>query len=113
MDKFYGPVGYVQTVETEDGEWDTVSTEQDYYGDIIKHGRRLESTENRNDNINVSNEISIISDPYALQHFHHIKYVVWNNIPWKVTNVEVRYPRLLLTLGGVYNGERSQSGTAG
>lgn len=113
MDKFYGPVGYVTTVEAYPGEFETVAIERDYYGDILKHSRRLESSANRNDDITVSNEISIISDPYALEHFFNIKYVVWSGVPWKVTNVDVRYPRLLLTLGGVYNGERSQSNTAG
>ena len=113
MDKYYGPVGYVRTVEVSDGEWDDVVTEKNYYGDVIKHSFRTESTANRNDNIQVSNQISIISDNYAMQYLGYIRYVVWNNTPWKVTNVEVRYPRLLLTLGGVYNGERSQSETAG
>ena len=113
MDKFYGIVGYVETEETPSGDWDDVVTEQEYYGDVLKHSRRIESSANRNDNINISNQISIVSDPYALQNFCHIKFVVWNGVPWKVTDVNVQYPRLLLTLGGVYNGERSQSVTEG
>lgn len=106
MDKFFGPVGYVRTIETETGDWDEVSTEQNYYGDVLKHSRRLESSSARNDDIVISNQISIISDPYALENFCYIKYVVWCGTPCKVTDVNVQYPRLVLTLGGVYNGER-------
>ncbi len=113
MDKFYGPIGYVQTVQISDGDWDDYQVEKDAYGDIIKHGSRYESNSNRNDDFTVTNQISIIADPYALQNFYSIKYVVWNDIPWEVTSVEVLYPRLLLTLGGVYNGERPQSDTEG
>lgn len=113
MDKFYGPVGYVKTFENEDGIWDESQTEKEYYGDILKHSRRLESTANRTDNINISNQISIIADPYMLENYCHIKYVVWNGIPWKALDVQVQYPRLILTLGGVYNGERPQSITEG
>lgn len=104
MAKWFGKVGYVEPVETSPGVWTNVVTERDYYGDLIRNTRRLESTEHISDNITISNELSIVSDPYAIDHFHEIRYAILSGVKWKVNNVEVLYPRLKLTLGGLYNG---------
>lgn len=103
--KFYGPVGYGITEETTPGVWTDRIVERNYSGDVIKNYRKTSSGESINDNIDVSNNISILSDPYAMNHFHTIKYVKWMGAAWKVSTVEVQYPRLILTIGGVYNGE--------
>ena len=105
MAKFYGVIGFVETVETRPGVWDEQITERQYYGDVIRMSRRLQSADKVNDDINVSNEISIVADPYAYDHFHSMYYVKFMGAAWKVSNVEVRHPRLILTLGGVYNGK--------
>lgn len=104
MAKFYGAVGYVETSETTPGVWEEIITERTYYGDVTKNSRRLEGGENLNDNIALNNFISIVADPYAVQHFFAIRYVKWMGASWRVTNVEVQSPRLILTIGGVYNG---------
>ena len=104
MAKFYGIIGYVETVEIRPGVWDEQITERSYYGDLNRNSRRLQSAEQTNDDINIANEISIVADPFAINHFHMMRYVGWMGAKWKISNVEVQYPRLLLTLGGVYNG---------
>jgi len=106
MAKFYGVVGYGGTVETPVGSGNHIDTitEKSYYGDIIRNTRQLDNGEKVNDDITVSNSISIVADAYAMQHFFNIRYVNWAGVSWKVTNVEVQAPRLLLTLGSVYNG---------
>ena len=106
MAKFYGQIGFVQTIENppESGIWEEQVTERNDYGDVNKAVRRWESAQKVNDDINVSNEISILSDPYVTQNIPWIKYVLWNGAKWKVSSVEVQYPRLILSLGGVYNG---------
>lgn len=104
MAKFYGKVGYAVNEETSPGVWESVITERNYYGDILQNFRRLENSGNVNDNINVNNRISILSDPYANQNFFSMRYVEFMGAKWKITNVEVQYPRLILTIGGVYNG---------
>lgn len=103
MSKYYGAIGYVAEVETVPGVWETQVTEQMYYGEIIRNTRRLQSSDKLNDDITVSNEISIIGDPYAYQNFHNMKYVEFMGAKWKVASVEVQYPRLILTIGGLYN----------
>lgn len=107
MARFYGPIGYAETVETVPGVHEEKITERSYYGDVNRNTRRLESSGYLNDNIVVSNEISILADPYADQNFHMMRYVEFQGIRWKITNVEVKYPRLILTLGGTYNGEQA------
>jgi hypothetical protein len=104
MAKYYGAVGYVETKETSLGVWEEIITERKYYGDIIKNTRRLENGQHLNDNISLNNQISIVSDPYAIHNIFAIRYVDWLGAKWKVTNVEVQHPRLILTIGGVYNG---------
>lgn len=104
MAKFYGMIGFADTVETKPSVWMEQIKERPYYGDLIRNTRRLESSGNENDNINIANQISIVADPYANQNFHTMRYVEFMGTKWKITNVEVQYPRLVLTLGGVYNG---------
>lgn len=103
MPKWYGKIGYGVTEETSPGVWTEEIVERQYYGDIIRNLRRLETSDQVNDNVSVSNEIGIVSDPYAFENFHSIRWVEFMGSKWKVTSVEVQYPRLLLSLGGVYN----------
>lgn len=106
MAKFYGQIGFIKTVEDppESGIHVEQKTERDYYGDVNKIVRRWSSVQQVNDDITVSNEISVLSDPYVTENIPWIKYVVWNGARWKVSSVEVQYPRLILSVGGVYNG---------
>lgn len=104
MAKFYGAIGYAKTVETMPGVWTEQITERDYYGDVIRNSRRLQSSDKVNDDISISNQISIVADPYAINNFHSMRYAEFMGAKWKISDVEVQYPRLLLTLGGLYNG---------
>lgn len=103
MAKFYGEIGYANIVETEPGVWEEKIIKRNYYGDIIRNIRSLQTSDNVNDNINISNEISIVADPYANENFHSMRYVYFMGAKWKITSVEVKYPRLILSIGGLYN----------
>lgn len=105
MAKFYGIIGYAESVEVEPGIWEDKMTERRYYGDLIRNTRRLQSSDKVNDDITTSNEISILADPFAYENFHSMRYVEFMGTKWKVVNVDVQYPRLILSLGGVYNGQ--------
>lgn len=105
MAKFYGKIGYAEALETASGVWSESITEREYFGELIRNTRRLQTGDKLNDDINVANEISIIADPFANENFHAMRYVEFMGAKWKITNVEVQYPRLILTVGGVYNGE--------
>lgn len=103
MTKWYGEIGFAETVETKPGVWVEQITSRNYYGDTIRNSRRLQSANQLNDNINISNQISIVADPYANNNFHSMRYAEFMGTKWKISDVEVQYPRLILTLGGVYN----------
>lgn len=106
MARFRGEVGYGETVESppNSGIWVHQITEVTYTGDVVRNTRRLEEGEHLNDDISVQNSISIVADEKAINHFFKIKYVRWAGSLWTVTSVEVRRPRLILSLGSVYNG---------
>ena len=103
MAKYYGAIGYGADGETAVDVWEPSIVERNYFGDVLQNKRRWESSEGINDNTRVSHQISIVADPYALQNFHLIRYVTWMGTKWKVTDISVEYPRMILTLGGVYN----------
>ena len=109
MAKWRGKIGYADNVETEPGVWEEVITERKYYGDSIRNTRVLQNSDNINSNVNVGNQISIVADPYANQNFHMMRYVEFMGNYWKITNVEVQYPRLILTVGGVCNVQQNRS----
>lgn len=102
--KFYGIVGYSKTVDKGFGVWEDCIEERNYYGDVIKHGSSWKAGEGINDDLAITNQISILADPYAYMNFSRIKYVMWMGVKWKVTQINVERPRLTLTLGGEYNG---------
>lgn len=104
MAKFYGKIGYTETKEIEPGVWDEVVTERSYFGDLTRNTSRFQPSNGVNDDINISNSISVIADPYANQNFQHMRFVEFMGTKWKITNVDVQYPRIILTVGGVYNG---------
>lgn len=103
MAKFYGSIGYAETIETVPGVWEESLTERQYSGDVLKLSRRWQAGENLNDDLAINNLISIVADPFAYQNFHKMRYIEWMGAFWKITNVEVQRPRLILTIGGVYN----------
>lgn len=107
MAKFHGKIGYGEAVEKAPGVWDDNIVEYSYYGDVIRNVRSLKDGESVNNDLSVSNSISIVADAYANEHFFAIRYIEWAGTLWTVQNVEVQSPRLLLRLGGVYNGPKA------
>lgn len=114
MAKYYGAVGFSSTHEDPNspGDWVTEIVEKKYYGDVIRNRRSWQNSGNLNDNLVINNEISILADPYAYRNLHEICYVTWLGTKWKVSNIDVAYPRLNLSIGGVYNDDQGpQAGT--
>lgn len=107
MAKFHGIIGFVTTVETAPGVHREQPIERTYSGDVLSNSRRLQSTDSVNDTIVISNRISVVADRYARENFHAIRYVEFMGSRWKVENAEFLSPRIILNLGGVYNGEQT------
>lgn len=106
MAKWYGKVGYITTVETEPGMHKAIPVERPYYGDTMTFSSKWTRTDKVNSDLDITTKISIVADPFAYDNFHAIKYVEFMGAMWDVTSVEPQYPRLVLYVGGVYNGER-------
>lgn len=107
MAKFHGVIGFVTTVEDSEnpGVWNEETVERTYRGDLLKVYRRLQSSSNTvNDSVILSTEISIVADPYANENMFAMRYVVFGGAKWKIESINVEYPRLKLSIGGVYNG---------
>lgn len=105
MTKYYGMIGYAEAVDDDGfGVYTPNIIERPYYGDVIRNTKRDEIGSGVNDDITIQNNISIIADAYAYQNFYRIQYVTFMGARWKVRTVEVERPRLILSVGGVYNG---------
>jgi len=102
--RFSGKVGYGETVETAPGVHEDQVTEFTYFGDVIRNSLKSQSGESVNNDLSVSNSISIVANAYAREHFTAIRYVEWAGTKWSVTAIDLHLPRLILRLGGVYNG---------
>ena len=110
MAKFFGPIGFAIPTETRPGVWKDRIEEHFYRGDVVSVSSRwTASSDGTNDDLTLNNKISIVADPFAQNHFHTMKYIRIMDACWKVTGVEPQYPRLILTIGGVYNGPRAES----
>lgn len=110
MAKFFGEIGYGEQIETKPGVWEDRIIERPYFGDVIRNSRQLREGEYLNNDLTVGNSISIVADAYANQHFFAIRYIKWAGALWTVQDVVVESPRLVLRLGGKYNGPVGEPG---
>lgn len=107
MAKYHGEIGYkLKNQEIRPGYWDDVIIEKTYRGDIIRDTRRWSPTDQVTEDLTLNNSISILADAFAYQNFHSIIYIKWMGSLWKIQHVEVQRPRLILMIGGIYNGPK-------
>ncbi len=114
MGKFKGIIGFVRTEEDPNhpGVYREVITEKEYLAEVIRSIKRSQGVPDKlNDDVNVDVQISILFNPYLMDNFSHIRFVEWMGAAWKVNSVEPQYPRLILSIGGIYNGVRQEDRT--
>lgn len=105
MARWFGKVGYSKTVETVPGVWTPQNTEIEYFGDVNRNSTKWTgNSESTNDNLTINVQISIVADPFAIEHFSSIKWIEYMGAKWKIVNAEPQLPRILLSLGGEWNG---------
>lgn len=109
MARFRGIIGYSEPTDNGNGVWTESITERTYSGDVIRNSMQWKSGENLNDDLTVNNSISIVADTFANQNFQTMRYIMWMGAYWKITNAEILRPRIILTIGGVYNGPKGHS----
>lgn len=105
MNRFFGKIGFCYQ-ESEEGS--DIVTERvvlkTYRGDLLKSNRKWETAEQIIDQFNISNRVSIMADPYSLDNLYAIKFVILHGKAWKITDAEIQYPRIILSIGGLWNG---------
>ena len=103
--RYYGKIGYWDTVEVKPGLFENQMIYKKYKGDVPRNYKRNQDGSKVNSDLSVNNQISIVADPYARDHFFKIKCVEWQGALWKVSSVEVQWPRLILEIGGLLDEE--------
>lgn len=106
--RFSGSVGYATNTQTSPGVWEDVFTERTFYGTVIRDSSRLGAPSlvppEVNNSISLGNSFSLVGDAEAYENIEHIRYVRWRGSVWTVTDIEVQRPRLILTVGGLWDG---------
>ena len=110
MAKYCGKVGFMTTVETARGVFQEGIEERTYYGDILRNSRRWSPQSTTIiDDIQIENQISIVADKFAEEHLGYMRYVTFSGSKYKITSASIEYPRITLTLGGLYNEQAGSS----
>lgn len=106
MGLFYGPIGFIETIENPEGSgiWIEVPVERNYRGEVQRNTKRWDNANHLNPNLNISNTISIVADPYFNNHVNSARYIKWLGGYWEISSIDIEFPRLVLSIGGVYNG---------
>ena len=104
MAKWFGKIGFGIVKETSPGVFKDTIEEHEYFGDVNVTVARTQGREYANDNVKINNTISIVADPFAVKNFSTIRYIVYEGVKWKMSSVEIQYPRLTITMGEVYKG---------
>lgn len=105
MARTSGVIGFVISEEIRPGVWEDNTVERKYRGELLQNSYRFQTTDQVNDDITLASKISIVADQYAFKNFHAMRYVEFMGVKWKITAVEPSYPKLILTVGGLYNGK--------
>lgn len=103
---YYGRIGYVSTSQDPDHPttWNESVSWRYYPGELSALSHRwMNSAEDSNSNINITNKLSIIADPYMCQNASAIRYVELMGSAWYVDSIQIEYPRIILSVGGVAN----------
>lgn len=103
--KYAGKIGFVKNVDKGNGIWESEITEKTYIGDVVRNTANWKANEGSiNDDIAINNQLSILVDPYAFENFQYMKYIEWMGSLWNIGSIEINYPRVLISIGGIYNG---------
>jgi len=109
MAKYSGLVGYITQEESSPGVWSSVENPKLMKGDIIRQSSSFQSdgrtsSSKVNDDITLNHRVSLLGDAYAFSNYYTIKWIALDGLKWQVSSVEIQRPRIIVTLGGLWNG---------
>lgn len=109
MTRTTGVIGYAESRLVRPGVSEDVIVEYKYRGDVLRNSAGPQEGDKILDDLKVGNSISIVASPFHRKNFTRLKYISWLGELWKVSNVDVALPRLILRLGGLYNGPTAEA----
>lgn len=104
MAKFSGNVGYIIEEETAPGVFTQEPIERKMSGDILRSSGSFGANNKVNSDVHIQPRISVVGDAFIYAHFYDIRYVEYLGHKWDISYIEIQRPRVILTLGGRYNG---------
>ena len=104
MARYCGEIGFSTSKKVAPGVYEDEITERKYYGDVTKDFRKNENSDKVVRDVDIRNIFSVVADPFAFENLSFIKYIKYLGIAWNVESVEVQYPRLIISVGGKWNG---------
>lgn len=109
MARFHGMLGFAIQTEVRPGVFQERITECECYGRVLNASFMNQQTSETNEDLRVNNRVSITANTYAIENFQFMRYLTYMGVKWRISNVEVQYPELILSIGGVYNARPTQS----
>ena len=109
MAKFIRPIGFAKQVETEPDIWEEVITERSYSGELVRTKSRFKTSNSVNSDVDIDTEISIAADQFAIENFRSMVYIEYMGVKWRIESADIKRPRIILTIGGVYNESQTDS----
>ena len=104
MTRCSGIIGYALAVETQPGVWEESITDKPYFGEVVRDNRKVVDQTQINNSINISNNISVVSNKFMLENMAFMRYITFMKSKWNITSVDIKPPRIIITMGGLYNG---------
>ncbi len=104
MAKYAGLVCYVTQEEKVPGVWTPLENPVLMKGDIIRQSSNYQDNGKINSDISLNHRVSLVGDAYAFDNYYNIKWIMLDGRKWEVTSVEIQRPRIIVSIGGLWNG---------
>lgn len=104
MAKYAGKVGFATQTETSPGVWEDVTVERLMKGDVIRANTTISMDGKVNGDVTFNHRVSLVGASLPLMEYYNIKYITLDGYKWEVKSIEIQRPRIIVTLGGMWNG---------
>ena len=100
--RYADKLGFILTQETTPGVWETKTVEHFAKGDVVQRAYRWDDAQSVNADLDITNQISIVYDNFFIHNMFALRWAAWQGKKWNVSRIELKPPRMILTLGKEY-----------